>query len=82
MESGFGQQQRLGFNTSDRDGHETGWDLTSADSRETEIAAAPKQQGRRRDARMNPFYGSGIPVVLLANAGCSTAYFDDNNRRN
>jgi hypothetical protein len=27
-------------------------------------------------------YGSGIPVVLLANAGCSTGYFDDNNRRN
>jgi hypothetical protein len=23
------------------------------------------------------FYGSGTPVVLLANAGCSTAYFDD-----
>src|ERR1043166_1564883 len=23
------------------------------------------------------FYGSGIPVVLLANAGCSTGYFDD-----
>jgi pimeloyl-ACP methyl ester carboxylesterase len=22
-------------------------------------------------------YGSGIPVVLLANAGCSTGYFDD-----
>jgi len=26
--------------------------------------------------------GSGTPVVLLANAGCSTGYFDDNNRRN
>ena len=23
------------------------------------------------------FYGSGTPVVLLANAGCSTGYFDD-----
>src|SRR5260370_8536983 len=23
------------------------------------------------------FYGSGTPVVLLANAGCSTSYFDD-----
>ena len=22
-------------------------------------------------------YGSGTPVVLLANAGCSTGYFDD-----
>ena len=22
-------------------------------------------------------YGSGIPVVLLANAGCSTGYFED-----
>src|SRR5436309_13300273 len=22
-------------------------------------------------------YGSGTPVVLLANAGCSTSYFDD-----
>jgi len=27
-------------------------------------------------------YGSGIPAVLLANAGRSTGYFDDNNRRN
>src|ERR1043166_10277407 len=24
-----------------------------------------------------PFYGSGTPVVLLANAGCSTGYLDD-----
>ena len=26
------------------------------------------------------FYGSGTPVVLLANAGCSTGYFDDSAR--
>jgi hypothetical protein len=24
--------------------------------------------------------GSGIPVVLLANAGCSTGYFSNNKR--
>jgi pimeloyl-ACP methyl ester carboxylesterase len=27
------------------------------------------------------FYGSGTPVVLLANAGCSTGYFDDLARK-
>ena len=25
-------------------------------------------------------YGSGVPVLLLANAGCSTGYFDDLTR--
>jgi len=60
MESDFGQQPRLGFTTliaSAQDGDPPATrrfgHLTSADSRESEIAAAPKHRSRRRDARMH-----------------------------
>src|SRR5205085_11762647 len=61
MESGFGQQQRLGSPTwiasaqaGDPPATRRFKHLTSADSRESEVAAAPKHRSRRRDARMHP----------------------------
>src|SRR6476619_4217466 len=70
MESGFGQQQRLGSATSDAG---FAWDgdppatrrfrhLTSADLRESEIAAAPKYRSQRRDARVH--------LLRVRHSGC------------
>ena len=100
MESGFGQQQRLGSTTSDRVSAQDGdppatrrfGHLTLASSR---TYSRPKEGACRSriDAEMRlkqhrnievggatlecTLYGSGPPVVLLANAGCSSGYFGD-----
>src|SRR5580765_6366442 len=76
MESGFGRQQRLGSATSDRGRLGRVRHLTSADCGRVRL-----QQHRNIEVSGATlectFCGSGTPVVLLANAGCSTGYFDD-----
>src|ERR1700722_3041811 len=78
MESGFGQQPRLGS-------------TTSASARDGDPPATGRLGDTRGRVRLQQhrnievggatlectLYGSGTPVVLLANAGCSTGYFDD-----
>src|SRR3984957_17009893 len=78
MESGFGQQPRLGS-------------TTSASARDGDPPATGRLGDTRGRVRLQQhrnvevggatlectLYGSGTPVVLLANAGCSTGYFED-----
>src|SRR5258706_11762042 len=83
MESGFGQQSSLALLHL----------MVGARTviRQIRDALGPQRQPTRGSVRMQQhrnidvggatlectFYGSGTPVVLLANAGCSTGYFDD-----
>src|SRR5262249_41794386 len=84
MESDFGQQPGLGSATSDKRALRT-------ESARHGTLWAPNCQPVRGRVRMQQhrnievggatlectLYGSGTPVVLLANAGCSVGYFED-----
>jgi pimeloyl-ACP methyl ester carboxylesterase len=50
--------------------------------RELEVSLQQRRNINVRDASLDcAIHGSGDPVVLLANAGCSTGYFDDLARK-
>ena len=83
MESGFGPQPQRGSITSDSGAQDGDPPLTRCFGQLTLADSQRMRVQQHRNIQVSgatlkcTVYGSGTPVVLLPNAGCSSGYFDD-----